>query len=85
MYEIMFRNKKMRKKLEYYVSLRRDIIDKLNRLKINPRGECGAHLLHGNLFGKWACWFGSNIRMVYKIDDINRIIVVERVGSHNVY
>jgi addiction module RelE/StbE family toxin len=85
MYEIKTKNKKVEKRLRYYIDMRRDIIDKLRRLKINPRRECGAHPLHGDLFGKWACWIGSNIRMVYKLDNIDRIILLERIGTHNIY
>ena len=58
---------------------------KLDRLKINPRKECGAHPLHGKLKGKWACWLGLNVRMTYIIDDVKRIIWVEDVGTHKIY
>jgi len=85
MYEIMTRNKRVEKRLKGYVNQRRDVADKLRRLKINPRRACGAHPLYGELSGKWACWLGSNIRMVYKVEDINQVIMVERVGTHKVY
>ncbi len=85
MYEIVTRNKRVEKILNDYIDKRSDIVDKLNRLKVNPRRECGAHPLYGELKGKWACWLGSNIRMVYKIDDINKVMVVEKVGTHKVY
>lgn len=81
----MTRNKKVEKRLNDYIDQRSDIIDKLKRLKINPRKECGAHPLHGELKGKWACWLGFNIRMVYKIDDADKIIMVEKLGTHKVY
>ncbi|MBI4175759.1 MAG: type II toxin-antitoxin system mRNA interferase toxin, RelE/StbE family [Candidatus Aenigmarchaeota archaeon] len=59
--------------------------EKLNRLKNNPRKEIGAHPLHGRLKGKWACWLGSDIRMVYSIHDEKKQIVIEAVGSHKAY
>ncbi len=55
------------------------------RLKQNPRLQCGAHPLKGKLVGKWACWLGSNIRMMYEIEDINQLIIVESIGSHKIY
>lgn len=85
MYELHTRNKKVEKKLKEYLALRPSIRDKLERLKQNPRRECGAHPLHGVLKGKWACWLGSNIRMIYKISDSNFIILAEEVGTHKVY
>jgi len=85
MYEIMTRNKKIKKRLYDYVNSRGDVLDKLKRLRLNPRKECSAHPLHGRLKGKWACWIGSNIRLVYKIEDENLIIMVEGIGSHKIY
>ena len=64
---------------------RQDIAAKLQRLKQSPRTEIGAHPLHGRLAGKWSCWLGSNIRMIYSIDDFNKRIIVEAVGTHNIY
>ena len=85
MYELKTRNRNIEKKLKDYLMIRRDISEKLNRLKINLRKECGAHPLHGLLKGKWACWLGSNIRMIYKIEDINLVILIEDVGTHKIY
>jgi len=85
MYEIMTRNKKVEKRLNDYINQRHDILNKLKRLKINPRKECGAHPLYGKLKGKWACWLGLNVRMVYKIEDDNQVIMVEEVGTHKIY
>jgi mRNA-degrading endonuclease YafQ of YafQ-DinJ toxin-antitoxin module len=45
----------------------------------------GAHRLHGRFSGKWACWFASNIRAIYSIDEKNRQVVIEAVGSHKIY
>ena len=61
------------------------IKDKLERLKQNPRKEIGAHPLHGKLTGKWGCWLGSNIRMIYEIDEKNKEIIAEAIGSHKIY
>lgn len=85
MYEIYVANNKTEKLLEHYTKERQDIIGKLQRLKQSPRTEVGAHPLHGRLAGKWSCWLGSNIRMVYSIDDPNKRIIVEAVGTHKVY
>jgi len=49
------------------------IKEKLDKLKIDPRRNLGAHPLHGRLEGKWSCWLGSNIRMIYSINDIEKI------------
>ena len=85
MYTIFTANSKAEKRLKEYIKLRTDIVDKLERLKINPRREVGAHPLHGRLSGKWSCWLGSNIRMIYSIDDIDKKIVVEAIGPHKIY
>lgn len=85
MYEIYIANSKAEKILNKYLETRKDIKGKLERLKQNPRGELGAHLLHGRLTGKWSCWLGSNIRMIYSIDDAKKIIYVEYAGTHKIY
>ena len=60
MYEIYVANNKTEKRLREYTHLRKDISEKLQRLKLSPRTEIGAHPLHGKLAGKWSCWLGSN-------------------------
>ena len=85
MYEIYTANNKTEKLLQHYIKGRQDIISKLQRLKQSPRTEIGAHPLHGRLAGKWSCWLGSNIRMIYSIDDFNKKIIVEAVGTHKIY
>ena len=85
MYQIYTANSKTEKRLHEYISLRQDMAEKLDRLKEEPRKANGAHPLHGRLAGKWSCWLGSNIRLVYRIDDVKGIIIVEAVGSHKVY
>ena len=85
MYEIYTANNKTEKRLEKYVKSRHDIITKLQRLRESPRTEIGAHQLHGRLAGKWSCWLGSNIRMIYSIDDTNKKIIVEAIGTHSIY
>ncbi len=85
MYEIYSSNKKVEKKIIDYIVSRNDIKSKLERLKMNPRKECGAHPLKGRLKGKWSCWLGSNIRLVYIIEDEKRIIWLESVGTHKIY
>lgn len=85
MYKLFTANTKTEKKLQEYVSFRDDIKDKLDRLKFDPRRANGAHPLHGKLAGKWACWLGSNLRLIYTIDDTQKIIIVISIGSHKVY
>ena len=85
MYEIYTANNKTEKRLKDYIKERQDIAKKLQRLKLSPRTEAGAHPLHGKLSGKWSCWLGSNIRMIYSIDDDNKRIIVEAIGTHQIY
>ncbi len=85
MYKIFTANTKTDRMLSYYTKVRRDISAKLDRLKLNPRNELGAHPLHGRLEKKWSCWLGSNIRIIYSIDDVNKKIIIEAVGSHKIY
>ncbi|MBS3137014.1 type II toxin-antitoxin system mRNA interferase toxin, RelE/StbE family [Candidatus Woesearchaeota archaeon] len=85
MYEIHIANSRTEKILESYIKVRTDIIEKLKRLKQSPRTECGAHPLHGKLAKRWSCWLGSNIRMIYTINDTNKIIYIEAIGTHKIY
>ena len=85
MYNLFTANNKTEKILYEYFSFRRDIKEKLDKLKIEPRKANGAHPLHGKLYGKWGCWLGSNIRMIYSIDNKKKIIIIEAVGSHKIY
>ena len=71
--------------LQLYIKERQDIASKLQRLKQSPRTEIGAHPLHGRLADKWSCWLGSNIRMIYSIDDSAKKIIVEAIGTHKIY
>jgi addiction module RelE/StbE family toxin len=84
-YKIHVANKNTEKKLNEYLEIRSDIRNKLDLLKNDPKGSNGAHKLHGRLNGKWACWLGSNIRMIYSIEDEKRIIYIEAVGTHKIY
>lgn len=85
MYKLFIANYKAKKRLIEYTKLRKNIKNKLERLKSNPRSELGAHPLHGRLAGKWGCWLGNNIRMIYSIDDSNKLIIIEAVGTHKIY
>ncbi len=85
MYQISTANTKTEKRLREYLFLRSDIKDKLNRLKSEPRKANVAHPLHGKLEGKWACWLGSNIRLIYLIDDERKLLLILAVGSHKIY
>ncbi len=85
MYRIFTANSKTEKILQEYLSLRNDIKEKLDKLKLEPRRSNGAHPLHGKLEGKWSCWLGSNMRMIYVIDEKEKKIIIEAVGSHKIY
>lgn len=85
MYEIYPANTKIEKLLEKIIEKRKDVLDKLRRLKEDPRRNAGAHPLHGPLAGKWACWLSSKLRIIYVIDEINKTIEIEAVGTHKIY
>ena len=85
MYSLFTANSKTEKILRDYVCSRKDIKDKLDRLKENPYKTNGAHQLHGRLSGKWACWLGSNIRIIYIVDEKRKAIIIEAVGTHKIY
>ena len=67
------------------VNSREGIIEKIEKLKRDPRRELDAHKLRGKLEGKWSCSLGADIRMVCEIGDENKEIVVVAVGSHKIY
>ena len=85
MCSIFTANSKTEKILRQYTELRKDVKEKLDRLKENPYKNIGAHKLHGRLEGKWACWLGSNIRLIYSVNEKNKSIVIEAVGTHKIY
>jgi len=85
MYKIFTANNKTEKILRKYISLKLNIKNKLDLLKLNPRKYNGAHPLHGRLKGKWACWLGSNIRLIYNINDNEKIIIIQAIGTHKIY
>jgi len=84
-YKLYTANRKTEKILKNYLTTRGDIKNKLDNLKLEPRRSNGAHPLHGRLKRKWACWLGSNIRLIYRINDEAKIIIIESVGSHKIY
>ena len=85
MYKIFIANRKTERKLIEYMRIRKDIKEKLQKLRTNPREDIGAHPLHGRLDSKWSCWLGSNIRIIYSIKDDDRLIIIEAVGTHKIY
>ncbi len=85
MYKIFTANSKVEKRLQKYLILREDIKDKLEKLKNNPRKELDAHKLHGRLKEKWSCWLGSNLRIIYSINDYNQKVIIEAIGTHKIY
>jgi len=78
-------NSKTEKLLRYYIKSQSNIKNKLNKLRENPKKAIGAHPLHGKLKGKWACWLGSNIRAIYIIDEKEKSIIIQSVGTHKIY
>lgn len=84
-YKIFMANSRTEKILKKYLEERNDLKNKLNKLKENPKKFIGAHPLHGKLKGKWACWFGSNIRAIYTINEAEKIIIIEAIGTHKIY
>lgn len=85
MYSIFIESKKTEKILNEYIKFRQDIKEKLDRLKLDPRRANGAHPLHGKLEGKWSCWLGSNIRLIYILNDKKQIIIIQALGNHKIY
>ncbi|MBI2499118.1 type II toxin-antitoxin system mRNA interferase toxin, RelE/StbE family [Candidatus Woesearchaeota archaeon] len=85
LYELFPANKRVEKKLKELIETRKDILEKLRKLKENPRENVGAHPLHGPLAGRWSCWLGSNLRIIYIINDSERKIEMVAVGTHKIY
>lgn len=86
MYEFTTRSKKAEKQFYDVLNSRKDVQEKLKRLQQDPKWELSAHKLKGKLEGKWSCYLGWDIRLVYEIDDENKEIVIVSAGSHkNVY
>jgi len=85
MYKITTRSKKAEKQLYAILEARPIIRGKLENLKEDPRGVLNAHKLRGKLEGKWSCYLGWDIRLVYTIEEDNKEIVVYAAGSHKVY
>ena len=82
MYKIVTRTKSAEKQYFEVFNSRDDIPEKIEKLKENPRGFLDAHKLKGKLAGLWSCWLGSDLRIVYEIDDKNKEIIVVSSGSH---
>ena len=82
MYDFTARSKKAEKQFYEILNSREIIKIKLEMLRKDPRGQFNAHKLKGKLDGKWACYLGYDIRLVYEIDDTNQEIVVVAAGSH---
>jgi len=81
-YEILTKSKKAEK--QYYLALQSNSLmsEKLEKLKENPRTCLDAHKLKGKLAGLWSCSLGYDLRMVYKINDETKEIIVFSVGTH---
>ena len=84
-YEFTTRSKKAEKQFDEILYSRENIKEKLEELQENPRKALHAHKLKGKLAGKWSCYLGGNIRLMYEIDDLNKEIVVVSAGLHKIY
>lgn len=85
LYTITTRSKKAEKQYYEILQARDDIPAKLEKLREDPRNKLNAHKLKGKLEGKWSCYLGYDLRLVYEIDEENKEIVVVAAGSHKVY
>ncbi|MBI3334742.1 hypothetical protein HYZ97_04610 [Candidatus Pacearchaeota archaeon] len=85
MYTLCTAHSTVEKRLRDYLSSRKDIRRKLDLLRENPHRANGAHKLHGRLGGKYACWLGSNIRIIYIIRELKKEVVIEAIGTHKIY
>ena len=85
MYEIVTKSRKAEKQYYEILNSREGVPEKLEKLREDPRSELDAHKLKGKLIGLWSCSLGGNIRMIYRIDDNTKEIVVYTVGSHKIY
>jgi addiction module RelE/StbE family toxin len=84
-YTLTTRSKKAEKQYYQILHSRQSIKEKLELLRENPRKALDAHKLKGKLAGKWSCSLGRDLRLMYKIDDENKEIVVVAAGSHKIY
>ena len=82
MYKFTTRSKKAEKQFYEVLNSREVIQTKLEQLGNDPRAQFNAHKLKGKLEGKWSCYLGFDIRLVYEIDDQNKEIIVVAAGSH---
>lgn len=85
MYTFTTRSRRAEKQFYEVIHLRVGISEKLELLKQDPRWNLNAHKLRGKLEGKWSCYLGWDIRIVYEIDDENKEIVIVAAGSHKIY
>lgn len=82
MYDFSTRTRKAEKQFRSVLETRTDIKDKLLKLQEDPRAKLNAHPLKGKLSGLWSCYLGYDIRLIYKIDDDKKEIVIFAAGSH---
>lgn len=82
MYTFTTRSKRAEKQFYAVLESRSGAREQLEQLRSDPRNSLGAHKLRGKLSGKWSAKLGSDVRLVYEIDDEKREIVVVAAGSH---
>ena len=84
-YHITTYGKKAQKQYEKVIQSRKNIQEKLDQLKEDPRKALHAHKLRGDLAGKWSCYLGGDIRIIYEIEEEYKRIVIIAAGSHKIY
>ncbi|MAE13541.1 hypothetical protein CMO92_03170 [Candidatus Woesearchaeota archaeon] len=82
MYSFTTRSKKAEKQFYEVIKQRKGIKEKLQELQKDPHKKLDAHKLKGKLAGKWSCYLGGDIRLVYEIDNEKKEIIVCAAGSH---
>ncbi len=85
MYRLTTRSRRAEKQFYSIIEARPSIKEKIKQLQEDPRRYLDAHKLKGKLEGKWSCYLGGDIRMIYEIDDDNKEIVIVAAGSHKIY
>jgi len=83
MYKLTTRTKRVER--QYKELVNEKIEKRLELLKQNPRRNLSAHKLKGKLKELWSCWLSADIRIVYEIDNENKLIIMEAIGSHKIY
>ena len=87
MYNLLYANKfkkdyKLIKKRKYKLELLHKIFAELEKNSELPR-KYKPHKLINNYVGYWECHIRPDWLLIYKIDEINKIITLARTGTHS--